>query len=76
MASTEDPTDEVLPSAVELTDLPHVMNRDMDLEMAMRESQQDGIDVDIEGGDPGSAGIDTDASGNTASETSDGKGDN
>ena len=52
------------------------MNRDMDLEMAMGESQQDGIDVDIEGGDPESAGIDTDASGNTASETSDGKGDN
>ena len=71
MSSTEDTTGEVLPSAVELTDLPHVMNRDMDLEMAMRESDQGGINVDSEGVDPESTGIDTDASGNTANETSD-----
>ena len=71
MSSTEDTTGEVLPSAFELTDLPHVMNRDMDLETAMRESDQRGINVDTEGVDPESTGIDTDASGNTANETSD-----
>jgi hypothetical protein len=34
-----------LPTDLELTDLPHVMNRDMDLEMAMREND-DGTKVD------------------------------
>ncbi|MEA5389189.1 DUF87 domain-containing protein [Haloarculaceae archaeon H-GB11] len=43
------PGDDVLPADIELTDLPHVMNRDMDLEMAMRESHEDGINVAIEG---------------------------
>jgi hypothetical protein len=47
---------DVLPSELELTDLPHVMNRDMDLEMAMRESHQEGIDVGIEGIENGITG--------------------
>jgi hypothetical protein len=34
-----------LPTDLELTDLPHVMNRDMDLEMAMRENDA-GTEVD------------------------------
>jgi hypothetical protein len=37
----------------------------------MRESDQGGINVDSEGVDPESTGIDTGVSGNTASETSD-----
>jgi hypothetical protein len=41
------PGDDVLPADIELTDLPHVMNRDMDLEMAMRESHEDGINAAI-----------------------------
>jgi hypothetical protein len=47
---------DVLPSELELTDLPHVMNRDMDLEMAMRESHEEGIDVGIEGIENGITG--------------------
>jgi len=43
------PDDSVLLTELELTDLPHVMNRDMDLEMAMQESHEDGISADVQG---------------------------
>ena len=43
------PDDGVLLTELELTDLPHVMNRDMDLEMAMQESHEDGISADVQG---------------------------
>jgi hypothetical protein len=56
-------TGDVLPTEFEMTDLPHVMNRDMDLEMAMRESHEEGIDVDIEGLENGA----TDTSNSTSS---------
>jgi hypothetical protein len=52
-----DPAGDVLPGELEPTDLPHVMNRDMDLEMAMRESLDDGVHDDLEDLD-GVAGLD------------------
>jgi hypothetical protein len=50
---------DVLPDDLELTDLPHVMNRDMDLEMAMRENPEDGVHVDREAVDQSPVGIDS-----------------
>ncbi|WP_318571186.1 VirB4 family type IV secretion system protein [Salinigranum marinum] len=50
---------DVLPDDLELTDLPHVMNRDMDLEMAMRENPEGGVHVDREAVDEGPVGIDS-----------------
>jgi hypothetical protein len=50
---------DVLLDDLELTDLPHVMNRDMDIEMAMRENPEDGIHIDREAVDEGPVGLDS-----------------
>jgi len=49
VVSGNNPEDDVLLTDLELTDLPHVMNRDMDLEMAMQDSHEDGISADVRG---------------------------
>jgi len=45
---------------LDLTDLPHVMNRDMDLQMAMEDDVDEGLSVDLEDGtvESGAAGED------------------
>ncbi|WP_084509852.1 VirB4 family type IV secretion system protein [Haloplanus natans] len=53
---SNNPEDDVLLTELELTDLPHVMNRDMDLEMAMQESHEDGISADVRGLESDAAG--------------------
>jgi len=49
VVSGNNPEDDVLLTKLELTDLPHVMNRDMDLEMAMQESHENGINAAVRG---------------------------
>mgnify|MGYP000094324907 FL=1 len=56
VVSGNNPEDDVLLTELELTDLPHVMNRDMDLEMAMQESHEDGISADVRGLESDAAG--------------------
>jgi len=64
-----DTTGDVLPSELELTDLPHVMNRDMDLEMAMRESHEGEIDVGTEGLENGITETSNDESGDDSGDS-------
>jgi hypothetical protein len=42
---------------IELTDFPHVMNRDMDFKMGKRESHKDGINISNKGLENGTSEV-------------------